>query len=371
MLGSLRELLAPIIDEAIAQRVTPGAVVLVSDQGEIGCHEAFGQSVGPEHPSFDVQPDTIYDAASVTKAAVTSCLLMTLVAEGKIALSTRVAPLLPELQGTDKSAIELRHLLGHSSGLPAHVHYFDRIWSGDVGPADNPRDALVQMAGAEPLSYPTGTESIYSDLGYILLGRLIERLSGTELSTLFARRIGGPLGMVDSGFVDLQNPAGHPMLERVAPSQAYPDRGLLRGQVHDDNANSGGGICGHAGLFTTAADLARLAQTLIDASHGRSDFFAGPVVREFWSQSAAPGTSWRMGWDTPSATPGVSHTGDLWPLSGVGHLGFTGTAMWLAPLHNRFVIILSNRVYYAWEKAGIKSLRRALFDAITRALPPL
>ena len=367
----MRELLEPIVSEAMAQRVTPGAVVLVSDQGRIVCHEAFGQSAGPEHTPFPVELDTIYDAASVTKAAVTSCLLMTLVAEGKIALDTKVAPWLPQLQGAGKGAIELRHLLGHSSGFPAHLHYFDRIWSGDLGGAATPRDALVQMAGAEPLSYPTGTQSIYSDLGYILLGRLIEELSGTELSTLFARRISGPLGMVDSGFVDLQDAAAHPQLARVAPSEDYPDRGLLHGQVHDDNANAGGGICGHAGLFTTAADLALLAQELLDAGRGHSDIFDGQVVREFWSRAAAPETTWRMGWDTPSATPGVSHVGELWPRSGVGHLGFTGTAMWLAPQHDRFVIILSNRVYYAWDKTGIKGLRRALFDAITRALPPL
>lgn len=373
----MRALLQPILDDAIARHVTPGAVILVSDRGRIACHEAFGASADAKHQGVSVQRDTIYDAASLTKAAVTSCLLMTLVDEGKISLSSKVYSILPSLRGPGKDAITLCHLMGHASGLPAHVHYYDRIWSGDYAGAANPRDALVTMAGAEVLSYASGTQSVYSDLGYILLGRLIEVLCGTSLETAFAERIATPLAMVDSQFVNLQSEAIHPKLSRVAPSQFYPSRGLLRGQVHDDNAHAGGGVCGHAGLFTTSADLARLAQALLDAYAGKSSLFAGPVVREFWSRKAAPSSSWRMGWDTPSTVPGVSHTGDHWPASSVGHLGFTGTAMWLAPEQDRFVIMLSNRVYYAWqkdyiwEKSGIKSLRRAVFDAIARALPAL
>ncbi len=371
MTRSVRKLLEPILVEAMEQRVLPGAVVLVSEGGQLRCLEAFGLSAAPEDENFPVQTDTIYDAASVTKAAVTSCLLMSLVGEGTITLHSPVAPWLPELVGPDKAGIELRHLLGHASGLPAHLHYFDRIWAGDYGDSENARDALVAMAGAEPLSYSMGSQTVYSDLGYILLGRLIERLSGKALEQLFAERISGPLAMSDSGFADLRTHLPHPKLARIAPSQFYPDRGLLRGQVHDDNANAGGGICGHAGLFTTAKDLGKLAQTLIDTSQRRSEFFDPQVVDDFWSTKAAPETSWRMGWDTPSATPGVSHTGERWPLQSVGHLGFTGTAMWLAPKHNRFVIILSNRVYYSWEKEGIKRVRRAIFDAVTTALPPL
>lgn len=365
------ETLNPIVADAIARNVTPGAVVLVSDAGQICFHHAFGR-LSEDGPATAL--DTIYDAASITKAVVTSALLMTLVAEGKIALTTKVATHLPELAGPGKEQIELRHLMGHASGLPAHVHFFDRIWAGDLAGTRDPWDALAAMAGAEPLAYETGTQTIYSDLGYILLARLIEKLTEKRLDQAFAERIAGPLGMTDSHFVDLHGQP-HPDPLRIAPTGEGPrgdgGRAMVHAQVHDDNARSGGGISGHAGLFTTATDLARFAQALCDAYSDRPSFVPGEVLRRFWTTAAAPKTSWRMGFDTPSSSPGVSHSGDNWPAHGVGHLGFTGTAMWLAPTQNRFVIILTNRTYYSWEPSGIKALRRSLMHAIGDALPPL
>ena len=365
----MRALLTPIVDDAIRRQVTPGAVILVADQGEIQCLEAFGHSADPCDLGRPVQTDTIYDAASLTKSAVTSCLLMTLVAEGRISLETRVRGLLPELSGPGVEEITLRHLMGHGSGLPAHQLFYERIRGGERAGTGNVRDALATMAGHTPLAYTTGSQTIYSDLGYILLARLIENLSGQRLDALFEQRIAGPLGMVDSGFVVLVPPCPHPHIDRVAPTKQIDTRQLLRAEVHDDNAHSGGGISGHAGLFSTAADLARLAQSLCKAYQGQSSLFAKEVVQRFWTTSAAPATSWRMGWDTASDVPGVSHAGDHWPASGVGHLGYTGTAWWLAPRDQRFVIILTNRVYYSCEKEGIKALRRALMHAITSALP--
>tara|TARA_R110002096_G_scaffold16898_15_gene58231 strand:- start:6269 stop:7414 length:1146 start_codon:yes stop_codon:yes gene_type:complete len=370
--ATVLETLTPIVADAIARKVAPGAVVLVSNAGQTQLHHAFGQ-VSEGGPA--TQLDTIYDAASVTKAVATSALFMTLVAEGAIALDSKVASHLPELAGPGKEHIELRHLLGHASGLPAHVHFFDQIWAGEMGGASSSWQALANMAGAEPLAYKTGTQTIYSDLGYILLARLIERLTGKRLEQAFAERVAGPLGLGDTQFVDLAAGAVHPQPDRVAPSGEGPDgsggRVMLHGQVHDDNARSGGGISGHAGLFTTASDLACFAQALCDAYQDRPSVVPGEVVRQFWTTAAAPKTSWRMGFDTPSSTPGVSHAGDHWPASGVGHLGFTGTAMWLAPKQNRFVIILTNRTYYSWEPAGIKALRRSLMHAICEALPAL
>lgn len=368
--GSVRSILQPIVDDAIARRVAPGAVILVCEGGKTLCHEAFGRSARDSDGGFIVQPDTIYDAASLTKAVVTSCLLMSLVAEGQLDLETQMAPLIPELGGPGKEAIRLRHLLGHSSGLPAHVHFYEQIRAGQRAGTDNVRDALAAMAGATALAYETGTQTIYSDLGYILLARLIERVSGQRLDQLFAERIAGPLGMVDSSFVDLTGPA-HPRLDRVAPTKQIDTRLLLCGEVHDDNCHAGGGICGHAGLFTTAPDLARLAQTLCRAYQGKSDFLPAEIVRRFWTTAGATKTSWRMGWDTPSGVPGVSHAGDHWPATGIGHLGYTGTAWWLAPQEQRVVIILSNRVYDSCEKDGIKTMRRSLMHAIGTALPSL
>ncbi len=368
MLVTVRTLLAPLIADAIARKVTPGAVVLVSDAGQIRVHEAFGTTSEDASPT---RTDTIYDAASVTKAMATSAILMTLVDDGAIGLEDPVQPHLPELAGPGKESIQLRHLLGHASGLPAHRHFFERIWSGDLAGAPTPWDALVSMAGAEPLAYATGSKTVYSDLGYILLARLVERLTSKRFHETFDERIAARLELADTRFVDLGG-APHPTPERVAPAGEGPtatgDRAQLCAQVHDDNCRSGGGISGHAGLFTTAADLARFAQALCDAYQGRPSFVTQAVVRRFWTTAAAEETSWRMGFDTPSPIPGASHSGDNWPATGVGHLGFTGTALWLAPEQNRFVIILTNRTYYSWDPPGIKALRRALMDAISAAL---
>jgi CubicO group peptidase (beta-lactamase class C family) len=375
LLRSVRSILEPIVDDAIAREVTPGAVVLVCDAGKIVCHEAFGWTASPDEGGIPVEPDTIYDAASLTKSVVTSCLLMQLVSEGQIGLETPVAPLLAELQGTGasaagKEAITLGHLLGHASGLPAHLHFYEQIRAGERAGTGHVRDALAMMAGQTALTYPTGSKTIYSDLGYILLARLIETLGGARLDAIFAERIAGPLGMPDSGFVDLLAHQ-HPQMHRVAPTKQIDTRLLLRGEVHDDNCHAGGGISGHAGLFSTAPDLARLALTLCKVYGGQNDFVDPAVLRSFWTRAAAPETSWRMGWDTPSGEIGASHAGDHWPASGVGHLGYTGTAWWLAPQSQRAVIILTNRVYYSCEKEGIKALRRSLMHAIGDALPAL
>ncbi len=364
----MRAVLSPIVEAAIDQNVTPGAVILGSERGGICFHEAFGRLA---ENGAKTKLDTIYDAASITKAIVTSCLLMTLVAEQRIRLDTRVGTVLPELSGPLKDQIRLRHLLGHGSGLPAHLHFFERIWAGDLMAKATPWDALVTMAGAEPLTSKPGSQATYSDLGYMLLARLIETLVGCRLNQAFEQRIGSLLGLRDSQFI--QGGAMHPALVRIAPTGKGPtgnggERAMIHGQVHDDNARSAGGVSGHAGLFTTALDLARVAQALIDAYQGKPSFVPEAVVREFWTTAGAPGTTWRMGFDTPSETPGLSHSGDHWPASGVGHLGFTGTSLWIAPQQDRFVIILTNRTYYSWEPSGIKALRRALMHAIGDAL---
>jgi len=384
----MREILQPIVSDAIDRKVTPGAVILVSEAGVIRAHEAFGRLCN-DGPSTSL--NTIYDAASITKAVVTSTLLMGFVAHGAIDLDSKISHFVPELVGPGKDEIELRHLLGHASGLPAHVHFFERIWSGDLAGTCCPWDALVKMAGAEPLMHASeikknsnaksdaalarpGQRVVYSDLGYILLGRLIENLANSRLHEAFTERIAKPLGLTNSQFVELSgSPNKHPNAEHVAPTGEGPtpqigERKMICGRVHDDNTRAGGGVSGHAGLFTTAADLATWGQALCDASQGRGGFLPEAIVNRFWTTTAAPDTTWRMGFDSPSAVPGLSHAGEYWPKSGVGHLGFTGTSIWLAPRHNRIVVILTNRTYFSWKPAGIKALRRSLMHAIGSAL---
>jgi len=350
---------APLFAAAFAQKVTPGAVLLVSEKGRIVFHEAFGYLLedGPK-----TQVDSVYDMASITKAACTTALLLRSVARGDLSLESKAARWLPELQGAGKEHITVQHLLGHASGLPAHCNFFARIWEGER--LGTPWETLVKMAGAEPLAHAPGTQAVYSDLGFILLGRLLEICTQSSLQEAFSTHIAQPLGLQNSGFGALQR-----SLENVAPSGDGPcpdgSRGMLHGVVHDDNTRAGGGVSGHAGLFSNAKDLARLAQSWCDAMEGKTSIFSADCLQEFWTRSAAPNTTWRMGFDTPSSQTGVSASGDRWPASGVGHMGFTGTSLWLAPKHNRFVILLTNRTYYSWEPTGIKALRRAVMDAVS------
>jgi CubicO group peptidase (beta-lactamase class C family) len=236
------------------------------------------------------------------------------------------------------------------------------------------------MAAGTPPEAAPGARALYSDLGYVILGFAIERLTGVRQDRAVAALVTGPLGMRDTFYVDLDDPArppargparpaepslspdGRPV--RIAPTEVCPYRGLVHGEVHDDNAHAGGGVFGHAGLFGTAGDVARFAAAMVRAAAGQAVAgFAPEVVRRFFRTPAAPGTTWRLGWDTPSTTPGISHAGDAWPRTGVGHLGFTGTSMWLDPERGRFAVLLTNRVHPSREHAGIREFRRAVMDA--------
>ena len=275
----------------------------------------------------DCAADTLFDIASLTKALSTATLLMQRPNRRTISLDDEPRP-----------GLTVRHLLSHSSGLPA--------WKL-LGP--DPRRAVLK----EPLEYPTGTKSVYSDLGFILLGDHLERVTTLSLVELFADCIATPLG-VGTTF--------EPEAARCAPTE-----GELRGVVHDENARALGGAAGHAGLFSTARDVARIAAELVDAWHGRAEtLVAQETVRRFWSPSGVPGSTWCLGWDRPSAT--ASSAGTRWPRDGVGHLGFTGCSLWIDPPRGRFVVLLSNRVHPSRANEAIKAFRPALHDKIVAAL---
>lgn len=311
--------------------------------------------------------DTIYDVASLTKPVVTTALAMRLVARGALALDAPARALVPELVADGDGAVRIAHLAGHASGLPAHVELFRRLWAGERAGAPTAREAILRMAGATPLERAPGVAASYSDLGYLLLGAAVERAGGTRLDRLAAAEVFAPLGMTSSFFVDLERAgARDPRAAAAAPTERCARRGLVRGEVHDENAHAAGGVCGHAGLFSTAADLARFAAALAAAADGDAEAgapFDPATVRHFLATAAAPATTWRLGWDTPEPAMGVSSAGDRWPRDGVGHLAFTGCSIWLDPRRRRHVVILSNRVHPTRDNQGIRELRRALMDA--------
>jgi CubicO group peptidase (beta-lactamase class C family) len=387
--SAIRDILRRGIRRSVADQdgITPGGVLAFADSapapGPAVTTISFGYShFGPENEVFEVAADTVYDLASLTKPMATAATLMKL----DVDLDAPVAAIVPELSaacggelGRAAERITFAQLLGHASGLPAHLEFFHRLRAGERAGAPSRREALLRMAAGTPLAHAPGERAVYSDLGYIVLGFAIERITGMRLDQAVRAHVTEPLGMRHTFYVDLDDPARVPAGQvvhtpgglpvRVAPTEVCPYRGLVHAEVHDDNAHAGGGIFGHAGLFGPAGDVARFAGAMVQAAAGQAVAgFEPAVVRRFFTTRSAPDTTWRLGWDTPSTTPGVSHAGDAWPRTGVGHLGFTGTCMWLDPERGRFAVLLTNRVHPSRAHQGIRELRRAVMDAVVHHL---
>lgn len=360
-----------LLDSWLERQVAPGGVLLYGDRGRDVETVAFGRTqTHPPGEGAAVTAETVYDVASVTKPVATTAVLMKLVAAGRVELDTRVQTLVPELCVDGSDAVTLRQLAGHASGLPAHRCFYERLLRGERMGAPSAREAILRMAGATELEYRPGTKAVYSDLGFMLLGFSLERATGERLDALTARLVTEPLGMSATRFVDLDADPPMPRPTPVAPTEICPRRGLVSGEVHDDNAHAAGGVLGHAGLFSTVADLGRFSRAMIAAARGESSPFDGDVVREFFSTRAAPDTSRVLGWDTPSDPPVISHAGDLWPRDGVGHLGFTGCSIWLDPRGGRYVVLLTNSVHFGRDeiRLRLRAFRRDVMDAVVRRL---
>jgi len=345
----------------------PGIVLLVVSGGTTVFQEAFGarQLVPRNLPVFR---DTLFDVASLTKAVITSVLAMREVAGGRLALESRVAELLPEFEGADRAQVTVRQLLSHSSGLPAHRPF----WRQAAGAASG-RRAVALLAAREPLESPPGARALYSDLGFILLGWLLERLTGERLDALARKQIIAPLGLEATTFMSLSDPDERARVlgdRSIAATQLCPERHrVLIGEVDDLNAMAMGGIAGHAGLFSTAEELSRIAAALCRAWRGGGGgaLVDRDVVRTFWSPSGVAGSTWRLGWDGPAAAS--SQAGTKFSRDGVGHLGFTGCSLWIDPARETWIVLLSNRVHPAVPKDDrFKRFRPMLHDAIADAL---
>jgi serine-type D-Ala-D-Ala carboxypeptidase len=363
----MREQIESIARVAVESGVTPGGTLSVTDGGAVVLKIAFGRTQShPPGSGHDVRFDTIYDIASLTKPVATLGVLMKLMEAGAIELETPARSLLPELVVDGGDAITIAHLTGHSAGFPDHVKYYERLWSGERAGAASAREALVRMAGATPLCDPPGQVTRYSDVGYILLGAALERAAGERLDRAAERLVFEPLAMRGTFFVDLERRTGEP--RAIAPTEICPHRGLLVGEVHDENAHAAGGVCGHAGLFSIAGDVARFADAVCAAMRGQAGHFQPRIAQRLATTPSTPGSTWRLGWDTPARKLGVSHAGDRWPRDGFGHLAFTGCSMWLDPPRDRHMVLLTNRVHPTRHGSGIRELRRALADAVVDAL---
>lgn len=341
-----------IIERAIVDHAFPGAIVSVTWRGEPRALAGFGQftydSAAPK-----VASDTIFDVASLTKPVATATMAMLLYERGFLDLDSPVAAGLPELAGnpdTRLRRVTFRMLLTHSSGLPAHARLFERAAGKEV----------FLAACMLPLEAAPGTRAVYSDIGFILLGKALERLADEELAAFCRREIFGPLGMARTMFMP-------PPALRSAIPPTRDDRGingaLVQGEVDDENASAMGGIAGHAGLFSTANDLATFATCML---RGGDPILRPETVALFTGRQNYPaGSSWALGWDTPT-TP--SQSGKYLSARAYGHLGFTGTSLWIDPERQLSITLLTNRTWPDRRSEAIKQVRPSLHDAIVEAL---
>ena len=368
--------MATTLEAAVAEGAFPGAVVLIAARGEVVYHRAFGcRSLEPERTPME--PGTVFDLSSLTKplATVTACML--LLREGKLRLDDRVTRFLPNFGLYDKTYITLRHLLAHCSGLaawrPFHVEIERMERQGRPGflASAGAREWVYERLQYERCEQPTGTAAVYSDVGFILIGQLVEMLTRMPLDRFCRERIFRPLGLRSMGFVDLELlrlKRITPITEAIAPTERCPWRGkILCGEVHDDNAYAMGGVAGHAGLFADAADVHTLLSRLRACWRGEDDFVPTALVREMWTPAGlVPGSTWALGWDMP-ATEG-SAAGGRMSRHAVGHLGFTGTSMWFDLERDAHVILLTNRVHPTRKNERIRAVRPLVHDAAMEAL---
>jgi serine-type D-Ala-D-Ala carboxypeptidase len=345
---------------AVKEGIFPGAVLLVGlGEDELLC-QAFGfASLIPERRPL--LKNTIFDLASLTKPLATTLGIMALIQNG------RVDPDRPLGFGSYRQltplgfGMTIRHLLAHSSGLPAYHPYYLRL----VCEKGHKKAILQDWIKKEPLIYPPGSQTVYSDLGFILLECIFEGIKGEGLDSWTSRNIYHPLGLTTMGFRPIK-PSGVSDPERYASTEDCPWRKkILQGEVHDENAFIVGGISGQAGLFGTATEVFQLIRALKKAyDHPQtSSHFDGRLVRLFWSRQPQPLTTTRtLGFDTPSKTE--SSAGRFFSRKSVGHLGFTGTSFWLDLERDLTVVLLTNRVHPTRTNEKIRSFRPVLHDLV-------
>jgi CubicO group peptidase (beta-lactamase class C family) len=360
-----------LLENAIAARAFPACSLAVTLRGELIAHKALGHFTY-ESASPPVATDSIFDLASVSKAIATTTMAMILYERGLLDLEAPAKAIVPEFSGDDprRGEVTLRQLLAHSSGLPAYEKLYLRAKT---------RDDLLQAAFATELAAAPGMRTEYSDIGFIILGVALERLADESLDTFCQREIFGPLAMSHTTFnppkawresiPPTANECGADTPVRVTadrPTTSAPStfrRRIIQGEVQDENASVLGGVAGHAGVFSTAEDVALFAHTMLNGGY--------PILRPDTVQlftrreSTSAGTFRTLGWDTPSAP---SQSGKYFSPRSFGHLGYTGTSLWIDPDRQLSITLLTNRTWPDCQNQAIKQVRPAFHDAVIESL---
>src|SRR5438270_8763476 len=338
-----------VIQTSIQNHEMPGAVLLVGHEGQVIYRKAFGnRSLEPKVEPMTV--DTIFDMASLTKVIATTTAVMQLEEQGRIRMNDPVVKYIPEFGQNGKSDIAVRDLLTHYSGFAPDI---------DLTPAFSSRDTAYSLAFAETPVAPPETQFIYSDTNFIVLAALVERITSMTLDAYCVQNIFAPLGMSHSRFLPPAN-----WIPQIARTQYDEHNQMLRGVVHDPRSRRMGGVAGHAGLFSTADDVAKFAQALLDGSPVLSPL----AIRKMTSpeQPANMPAIRGFGWDIDS--PFSTNRGELLPVGSFGHTGFTGTSIWIDPTTNSYIILLTNSVHPR-SQGNVISLRTRVATAVAAAIP--
>jgi CubicO group peptidase (beta-lactamase class C family) len=352
-----------LLRRAVEEECFPGAVLVVGYQGKRVYEQAVGAAALMPRPRR-MSIDTVFDLASLTKPIATATALMLLVEAGMVRLDAPIDTYLNVCRRPGRDSPTLRQLLSHCSGLPAWRPYYQAV---DPSLAASARRRTVYAAvHCESLIDRPGAAMRYSDVGFILLGELVEAMSGMPLDEFCRQRIFAALALEGLRYHNLERPrsAG---VSFASTERCSWRRYTLEGEVHDENAWIMGGVAGHAGVFAPARQVWQFSQSLLDGLQGRSWLVSTPTIRAFTTRQGTPaGSTWALGWDTPS--PGISSAGQYVSSTAIGHLGFTGTSLWIDAIKQVIVVLLTNRVHPSRRREGIKTFRPLIHDAVMRAL---
>ncbi len=342
-----------VINKAIEDEAFPGAVVLIWKDGKTIYEKAYGNYTYDKSSPI-VQTNTIFDLASVTKVVATTTAAMICCDRKLFSLDDKVIKYIPEFEVNGKENITIKNLLLHNSGLPAWKKFYGRGLKYD--------DVINEIYSSE-IEYKTGEKTVYSDLGIITLGKIIEKVTGKSLDVFCSDEIFKPLKM-NSIFY---NP-NDSLKKLCAPTEIddYWRNKTLQGEVHDETSAMLNGVAGHAGLFSTAEDIAKLMSVLMNKGKYNDVQFIKPSTIELFTKRNSEGSTRALGWDTKS-DPGSS-AGKYFSKNSFGHTGYTGTSIWADPERNLFVVFLTNRVYPTRENTKIQKVRPQLHNAVIKSI---
>ena len=363
-------------NDAVERGAIPGATVVVRRGAECVFEGAFGfRSLVPERTPMRL--GTVFDLSSLTKPLATTVAVMILARDGKLRLDDRVTRFFPNFGVHGKNTVTFRHLLAHCSGLAAWHPFYQRVAEIERAGRVNfmasygAKEYVYEEIHREKPEAPPGTKTIYSDLNFIILGEAVEQVAGVALNRFCRDKIFQPLGLRTTDFIDLslvRSRRLEPVADMFAPTEICPSRKrLLVGEADDENCYAMGGVAGHAGLFAPAREVDAIARELIACWAGRAGLVPQKVIREFWTRDrTVKDSTWALGWETPSLQG--SSSGRHFSSGALGHLGFTGTSIWIEPEREIAVTLLTNRVHPRRDNQAIREFRPKIHDLIMEAL---